>query len=322
MTISIAVIGVGFMGTFWARAIHEHWGARVAVIGDTDLGRGRSLAEMYNARYVADAVEAATAPGVDAVVVCTPEHLHLDATAAALAAKRPVAVEKPIAHTPEVADEMVHLAKAAGVPFFAAHILRFETRYGAMKQAIARGTIGNVLSVRNARVGTAGDRARLSARTTVALYYGVHELDIARWFAGDLVHIHGEGNSDLLCGAFRFASGAHGTVQVGWCLPDRVPGYGMAGVSVIGDRGVMRVTQGDDGIMIGGEDGLIYTDIAYVPEVHGRLGGMLAREVDHFIAVVAGREAPICTAEDGAAAVKAAIALERSAKENRLVALT
>jgi hypothetical protein len=48
---------------------------------------------------------------------------------------------------------------------------------------------------------------------------------------------------------------------------------------------------------------------------------MLAREVDHFIDVAMGKVPPICTAADGAAAVRASLALEASARDRKSVAL-
>ncbi len=321
MPIAVAVIGAGFMGQLWTRALAEHMGAEIAVIGDVDAGRGEALAARYGARFVPGAAEAATAPGVDAVVVCTPEHLHLEPTAAALGAKRPTCVEKPTGHSVEVADEITRLAAKAGVPFLAGHVLRMEPRYAAMKAAIDQGRIGKVLSVRSERIGLQADRSRLGARTTVALYYAVHEFDIARWFAGDIEVIHGEGNSDLLSGALRFKSGASGTIQVGWCLPDRTPGYGMAGVTVVGENGVLKLTQGDNGLTMVESDGLADADVIYAPDVHGKLGGMIAREADHFVDVAMGKAAPICTAADGAAAVRAALALEAAARDRRSVTL-
>jgi predicted dehydrogenase len=320
MPISVAVIGAGFMGQLWGRALAEHPDARVGIVADVDAGRGKALADRLGGRHVADAADAASAADIDAVVVCTPEHLHLEPARAALTAGKPLAVEKPIAHSVEVAEEIVKLAEQTGVPFLAGHVLRLEPRYAAMKAAIDSGRIGRVLSVRNERIGLQADRARLAERTTVALYYGVHEFDIARWLAGDIEMIHGEGSADLLSGVVRFASGASGTIQIGWCLPDRTPGYGMAGVTVVGDNGTLRVVQGDNGITIVGGAGLEDTDVTYAPDFNGKLGGMLAREVDHFVDVATGRAAPICTAADGLAAVRASLALERSARERQPLA--
>ena len=245
MSIAIAIIGAGFMGERWARAVHEHPDAHVAVVADVDEGRGRAMAERFSARFVGDTGEAAVATGVDAVVVCTPEHLHLAPSTAALGSGRPVAVEKPLAHTNADAAEIVACAERSRVPLLVGHVLRFDPRYAGIKAAIDAGTIGKVISVRHERIGLDADRARLGARTTVALYYAVHELDIARWYAGDIAAIDGAGNSDMLSGLFRFTSGAHGVVQVGWCLPDRTPGYGIASVTVVGEHGALRVVQGE-----------------------------------------------------------------------------
>src|SRR4029079_13696667 len=131
-----------------------------------------------------------------------------------------------------------------------------------------------------------------------ALYYAVHELDIARWYAGDIVQVDGAGNGDMLSGLLRFASGAHGTVQVGWCLPDKTPGYGMASVAVVGEKGVLNVVQGTAGMTFVGPDGLIDTDVAYAFETHGRLAGAVFAEADHFVQVALGKIPPLCTAAD------------------------
>ena len=254
--------------------------------------------------------EAAVATGVDAVVVCTPEHLHLAPSTAALGLGRPVAVEKPLAHTNADAAEIVACAEKSRVPLLVGHVLRFDPRYAGIKAAIDAGTIGKVISVRHERIGLDADRERLGARTTVALYYAVHELDIARWYAGDIAAIDGAGNSDMLSGLLRFTSGAHGVVQVGWCLPDRTPGYGIASVTVVGEHGALRVVQGESGFNIVGAQGPLDVDVAYAFEMHGRLRGMLAAEVDHFVSVAAGRSSPLCSGRDGAAAVRASLALE------------
>jgi predicted dehydrogenase len=201
------------------------------------------------------------------------------------------------------------------------HVLRFDPRYAGIKAAIESGTIGKVISIRQERIGLDADRARLGGRTTVALYYAVHELDIARWYVGDIAGIDGAGDSDMLSGLIRFTSGAHGVVQVGWCLPDRTPGYGIATVTVVGEHGSLRVVQGQLGFHIVGAHGPEDVDVAYSFEMHGRLRGMLTTEVDHFVRVAAGSSNPLCSAADGAAAVAASLALELSARSNRRVSL-
>ncbi|MGH3113786.1 MAG: Gfo/Idh/MocA family protein, partial [Gaiellaceae bacterium] len=195
--VPLGVVGLGFMGSRWARAIFEHPGARLAVVGDVRHELAEDLAERFGARFVADPLEAASDP------------------------------------------ELV------GVPVLAGHILRFEPRYASVAGAIDAGEIGAVQAVRHERIGLVSDQDVLQGRTTVGLYYGVHELDLARWYAGDLEFVfaersagvlrtHGYDVDDLYSALLRFRSGAHGTLMVGWSLPAATPGYGRAGVTVIG----------------------------------------------------------------------------------------
>lgn len=322
--VPLGVVGLGFMGSRWARAIFEHPGARLAVVGDVRHELAEDLAERFGARFVADPLEAASDPELEGVVVCTPEHLHVEPALAAIDAGKAVAVEKPLAHTVAAAESIRERAELRGVPVLAGHILRFEPRYASVAGAIDAGEIGAVQAVRHERIGLVSDQDVLQGRTTVGLYYGVHELDLARWYAGDLEFVfaersagvlrtHGYDVDDLYSALLRFRSGAHGTLMVGWSLPAATPGYGRAGVTVIGESGMLRVDQGAVGIVKIRESGAADVDVSYAPDVHGRIGGALALEVDHFVSCAASLVEPLCTAHDGSEAVRVSLAMEDSA---------
>jgi predicted dehydrogenase len=322
----VAVIGLGFMGSRWARALAEHAGAEVRIVSDVREDVGRKAADDLSARFVADPLEAAADPEVDAVVVCTPEHLHLEPALAAIEAGKVAMVEKPLAHTVQDCELIRDRARALGVPVLAGHILRFEPRYVSAKKAIDDGAIGEVQALRHERIGLVSDQQVLRGRTTIALYYGVHEFDLARWYAGDVQRIyaersegvvrsHGYEVDDLYSAVLRFADGAHGTAMLGWSLPARTPGYGIGGVTVIGARGVVRISQGDVGMLVVDEEGQRDLDTYFAPDVHGRLRGALAVEVDHFVDCARGGVEPACTAADGTEAVRVSLAMEASARQ-------
>jgi predicted dehydrogenase len=107
--------------------------------------------------------------------------------------------------------------------------------------------------------------------------------------------------------------------MLGWSLPRSTPGYGLAGVTVIGETGVIRIVQGDVGLLVVDETGAHYPDAYYAPEVHGRLRGALAVEADHFVDCARGAADPLCTAHDGAEAVRLALAMEASAESGEPV---
>jgi predicted dehydrogenase len=330
--VRVGVIGLGFMGGRWARALAEHAGARLAVVSDVREEVARQWGERYGASVVVDPLEAAAHPELDGVAVCTPEHLHTDIALASIDAGKAVMVEKPLAHVVAEAEQICTRASDQAIPVLAGHILRFDPRYAAVRAAIEAGEIGAVQAVRSERIGLVSDQQVLGGRTSIALYYGVHEFDICRWYAGDataiwavrstgILNSHGYPVEDLYSVGLRFSSGAHGTSMVGWCLPPRTPGYGIAGFTVIGENGVLRVAQGEAGLLAVGKDGPFDRDVYYAPEVGGRLYGALGIEVDHFVAVVRGEVEPRCTAADGAAAVRIALAMEDAAGREEVIHL-
>jgi predicted dehydrogenase len=330
--VDVGVVGLGFMGGRWAQCLAEHPGARLRVVSDVREDLGRQLADRWEATYVADPLEAAADPALLGVAVCTPEHLHVDIALAAIEAGKVLMVEKPLAHTISDAERIRDRAAELDTPVLAGHILRFEPRYAAVARAVHEGEIGEVQAVRNERIGLVSDQVVLQGRTTVPLYYGVHEFDLARWYGGEIASIHayhsagvlharGFGVEDLYSAAFQYVSGAHGTAMLGWILPDRMPGMGLAGVTVIGEHGILRVDQGELGILKIGEDGVDPIDILYSPEVHGRTWGALAIEVDHFVQCVQGSVEPLCTAADSTEAVRISLAMEEAAETSTSVAV-
>ncbi len=330
--VRIAVVGLGFMGGRWSRVIAEHGGADLAIVSDVRSDVAEDLARQYGAKAVVDPLEAASHPEVDGVVVCTPEHLHTDVALAAIGAGKPVAIEKPLAHTVAEAERIRKTAEAAGVPVLAAHILRFEPRYAAVHRAITDGEIGRVQAIRSERIGLVADQDILGGRTSIALYYGVHEFDIARFYAGEIAEVwaarssgvvaaHGYDVEDLYSVGLRFVDGAHGTAMMGWSLPPRTPGYGIAGFTVIGETGVLQVSQGTTGYLKVLADGPANDDVHYSPVVHGVMHGAMGIEVDHFIRCVRNEAEPICTARDGSEAVRVALAMEQAADTGEAVKL-
>ncbi|MGC0145044.1 Gfo/Idh/MocA family protein [Pseudactinotalea sp. Z1732] len=325
--VRIAVAGLGVMGSRWLRAVADHPSAQIALVCDTATERARSLADDHGGRWAADLDDLG---GVDGLIVCTPEHLHTESAVRALEAGIPVAVEKPLAHDLPSAARIVDASERSGVPVLAGHILRFESRYSRIKTAIDDGLIGPVIGVRSARVGIRRDQDVLRGRTTAPLYYGTHELDLARWYAGDIEQISAFRNSgvlnrqgydiaDLYSVAMQFTSGAHGTSMLGWSLPDRSVPPGLSGFTVIGEEGYLQVEQGVTGLVGVTADGAAALDTWFSPEIHGRTGGAMAQEVDHFISVIAEGTDPVCTARDGMEALRASLAVEHSARTGQIV---
>lgn len=330
--VDMSVIGLGFMGSRWARCIAEHPAARLRTVSDVREDIGEQTAEKWGCEFVSDPLEAAADPRVQGVVVCTPEHLHTGPALAAIQSGKALAVEKPLAHSTEAAADISERAQKQDVPVLVGHILRFEPRYAAVAGAVQAGEIGVVQAVRHARIGLISDQRILQGRTSIALYYGVHEFDLARWYAGDITHIyaqrssgilhkHGFAVEDLYSAVLTFRSGGHGTAMIGWSLPAGTPGWGISGVTVFGEEGVLSVDQSSLGFTKVRGDRLENDDVHYSPIVHDRMRGAMWIEVDHFVQCVRGDAEPLCSAADGAAAVEVSLAMERSADAGDVILL-
>ncbi|WP_411130442.1 Gfo/Idh/MocA family protein [Streptomyces sp. x-19] len=129
-----------------------------------------------------------------AVDICTPTATHKELARTAIAAGKHVVCEKPLALTVEDAQEIVAAAEAAGVRLQPAHVVRYFPAYAAMRQAVHQRELGDLAVLRFTRSSARprwapwlGDPAQSGG---VIMDFMLHDLDIARWVAGDVVRVH------------------------------------------------------------------------------------------------------------------------------------
>ena len=182
--LGLGVVGLGFMGRRYSRFVSRIEGLRLAGVCDVDANLAAEVAAETGARVFPDPAALAADPGVAGVMVCTPEDRHVEPALAVLDAGKPVMIEQPVAHSLDAAWTLSDAAERARLPVLVGHLLRFEPRWVAAAQRLAAGEIGEVVSITTRRIGNVLDQGVLRGRTTIPLYYGVHDLDVMRWFAG------------------------------------------------------------------------------------------------------------------------------------------
>ena len=128
---------------------------------------------------------------LDAVLLLTPDHLHVGPAVEFLRAKVPVFVEKPLAISTEDCDRILDIAMTERVPLYVGHNLRHAPVVRAMKSIIDEGRIGNVKAVWCRHfVGHGGDfyfkdwHAERRNTTGLLLQKGAHDIDVIHWLAG------------------------------------------------------------------------------------------------------------------------------------------
>lgn len=142
----VGVIGLGVMGRSMAEAMAAHPRFRVVAGFDPALQAKDDIQDLVSLR--ADAASVAADPAVDCLYVASPPARHEEAVRLAVAARKPLLCEKPLAATPEVAWRCVEAVEAAGLP--AAVNFIFATEPAAVRlEALARsGALGRVEAAR------------------------------------------------------------------------------------------------------------------------------------------------------------------------------
>lgn len=181
----IGIIGTGIMGTDHARILAAGVaGAELAGVQDASGERAEALAQETGARVFADPQSLISDPRIDAVMVCSPDGTHHPLALAAIAAGKPVLVEKPLASTLSEAREVIEAETKHGRRLVQVGFMRrFDPGYRAMKAELAGERLGQALFLhcihRNA---VAPDY--LTSDLVIASSAG-HEFDIARFLLDD-----------------------------------------------------------------------------------------------------------------------------------------
>ena len=186
----VGLLGCGWIQDFHARAIRE-LGGEVAAVANHRLPTAEAFAERHGIdRVTTDWRAVATDPGIDAVVVGTPNALHAEQSVAALEAGRHVLVEKPMAVTVAECDAMIAAASGSGASLMVAHCWRFHDAVRALRDRIAGGELGEIVKTRGYGVhagwgpdGWFTDPALAGGGALLDM--GVHAIDTARFLLGD-----------------------------------------------------------------------------------------------------------------------------------------
>jgi len=223
---------------------------KVTALSRRDIAQARESARQFEIPLAFDSVaELCSSPEVDAVLVTTPNSLHLKDVLTTIEAGKAVLCEKPLAMNANEAREMVGAARRKNVKFGVAHVFRFDESVRKFREHIAAGAIGRPIFARSefSFLADPSHPRKWLYDATVAgagpiFDIGVHCIDTLRFILHDeVVRVSATANSDKRSGdvesvaalTLEFSRGTLATVLVSYRAEYRTP------LEIVGDTGVL-----------------------------------------------------------------------------------
>jgi predicted dehydrogenase len=190
--VKVGLIGAKLQGLRRAPVIQNFSGTELVVISAAHKESAQTLANKFGCEVAVDWETVVKRSDLDAVVVCTPPHLHAQISIAAIESGKHVLCEKPLARTLQEAEAMVKAAKANHVKLKCGFNHRYHPGVQKARELLDQGRIGEPCFIR-CRYGIGGrpgyEKEWRANPEMVGggqlMEQGIHALDLSRWFLGE-----------------------------------------------------------------------------------------------------------------------------------------
>ena len=304
--LKLAAVGLGYWGPNLARNLDDLDGAALTWICDRDEARLERYGSRFpEARKTTSYEDLLTDSELDAVAIATPVVTHFELAREALLAGKHVFVEKPLALSSALGEQLVALAEERALVLMPGHLLYV---YGN------RQNLGQIRKDENALWS-------LGAHDLSVILHLVGEEPAEAWARGE--SFLNPGVEDVAFCYLRFPSGVVAHMHLSWLDPHK-----MRRMTVVGDRKMAvfddmeperKVTVYDKGPQQSAETwGEWQTrsgDIS-IPKVAN--DEPLRLECEHFLTLLRGEGDRIAAAREGLAVVRALERLQSSLERERV----
>jgi predicted dehydrogenase len=342
--INLGVIGTGWPGQQHARVMSAIPEARLYACADLDDARRAEFEATYAPqKSFHDYHELLQDRKLDAAIICLPNFLHFPASLAALEAGKHVFCEKPPTLNAAEMKVLHEEATKRGLVYYFGRQFRFTPGMRAAKELIAAGRLGTIYHAHATWVRSRGipqgiggwftEKKRSGGGALIDI--GVHALDSAWYLMGtprpvsvsaqvyrNFEHLVQDPVFDVEDAAFafiRFENGAVVHLETSWAanLPDDIPqgqyfGRELNNSTVYGTKGTIRLkplTFFED------QSGALVTVRIEPPDD----ADSFELQLRNFLDAIAGRAAPINSAEQAAQLMEMLDAIYASSTAGREV---
>jgi predicted dehydrogenase len=332
----IGVLGAGRIGRRHIDLIRQS--TECVLAGVADPFRPADAATLSGgARWHADLDALLSDPGLDGIIVATPNEMHVEHGLACLAAGIPTLIEKPIASTMAGGLALADAAEQRGIPLLVGHHRRHSSHIAVARAAIRAGSIGDVVAVSGAALFCkpsdyfTGAPWRAQPGGGPLLINLVHEIDDLRALCGDIVGVQAVASSakrrhaveDSAAVVLEFSSGALGTFTISdvaaapWSWEQTSgedPSYARYPSEdcylIAGTKGSLAVPSMR---MWTAADGPSWHEQMELTVLGAEPADPLERQLAHFCAVVRGDASPLVTGRDAVETLRVTLAVVEAA---------
>jgi predicted dehydrogenase len=339
----LAVLGAGLVGRRHIETIRA-LPAVADLVAVADPVADPAGFDLGNAAWFTDGDAMLDKARPEAVIIATPNNMHLPLGLKCCARGIHFLAEKPVTATLEEAEKLVQAVEQSGVRTLVGHHRRYLTVVQEAKRLIAEGALGTLVAASviwaTRKPDDYFDTAwRKESGGGPLLINAIHEIDMLRYLCGELRSVSGVANSrlrgfaveDTAAAMFQFDSGCLGTlictdagfspwtIEQGSRENPRFAHSGQSAHRLVGTKGSLELpvlrrwtaaTPDDarwDRPIVAGD-----IDVAYRDPFEAQL--------EHFQRLVRLGEPPVVSVSDGANTLAATLAVAQSGREGRRVA--
>ncbi len=282
--IRVAVVGLGYWGPNLIRVLAEQENTDLAWICDLDHDRLAQFRRRYpQARGTTQFLRVLSDPSVDAIVIATPVHTHYDLAAQSLRAGKHTFVEKPLASSGQLADDLVELADNAERLLMCGHTFIYSPPVRAVKRMLSAGTLGDIYFISASRVNLGLHQRDVSVIWDLA----PHDFSILLYWLGELpVSIRAVGRDSIVKGiadvafiTMSYASGIIVNVELSWLAPSK-----LRRTVLVGSERMVIYDDGNAEPVRVFDRGVVYRDPETFGEYHlsYRSGDILSPKIESY----------------------------------------
>lgn len=236
--ISVGVVGLGWWSDVLANCTEDSSFIKFTTCFSRSKEKRQKFAEDFDCEAAGSLEEMLKTPGLDGVVITTPNNAHLEIVRAAAKAGKHVFVEKPIANDIAEAFEIERICREAGVTLSIGHSYRRHSGIRHIAELIKNDELGRISLAegvfsknRGLRLSGPQDWRFQSAELPggCLMQIGIHQIENLLFLLGDIVEVSSmmarletkAEIEDVGSVLLRFKSGAIGFVTADYISADR-----------------------------------------------------------------------------------------------------